>query len=397
MEVFIAILILLVLARGVGELMARFKQSPLIGEVLTGIIVGPSLLCLIVPTINGLDLMADLGIFFLMFLVGLEMRLEEIKKVGKHGILVAWGGVLLPFVFGFILGMQFTHKTITALFLGMCMSVTAIAVSARVLMDLGKLNTLIGRTIIAAAVIDDIIALVMLTILVGIGKQGIIDLWNVSILIIKILIFIGIIFIIDKLVKLRYGLLALHITHYLRKFRTKEAEFAISLIVGLLFAILAEWLGLHFVLGAFFAGLLIHDELIGTKAYQDVVGATSKITLGFVAPIFFAFVGLLFNFQALIAIEYIYLLLAVLLVATIGKVCGAMLGAKLSGLPLKDGLTIGIAMNGRMAVELVLISIGLELGIISQALFSIIVLMVFVTTISTPIILRWLFTTTMKP
>ncbi|MEM2900504.1 MAG: cation:proton antiporter [Thermoplasmata archaeon] len=393
MELIVTILILLVLARAAGEIMEHLKQSAMIGEIIVGIIVGPSVLAYVHPTLQ-LQALADLSIFLLVFLAGLEMKMEDIRNaVRGGGIFVGWGGFFIPFVFGWVTAIAFKLSFIAAIFIGLCISITALPVSIRILMDIGKLHSNFGKMLVASAITHDITALVILAIVLKLANSSDISEGFVESLFVlgRVLIFVILIILVDKLLTKRLRL-KIHTPYRLRKIlsrlKGKESLFALIILLVLLFAGIAEMLGLHFVVGTFFGSLLLSKEVIGKKEYEQVEKVASGITFGFLAPIFFVYVGLNFSLESLT--NWIFIL-SILFISIIGKVLGGFIGGKLANMSNKEGLALGLGMNGRGIMELVVASIGLRYNLIDIEIFSALVLMAIVTTILTPIMLRRVF------
>lgn len=398
MEIFYILLGLLIITRTFGELMTRMGQPTLLGELIAGILLGlivrqyPEALPFTAKEITGDQVfiaITDLGIFFLMLLGGIELRPREMVQSSGKSLLVAGGGMVLPLALGFSFGWytlpDSDYKFAQALFVGTALAITAVPVSIKVLMDLGKLESRIGNIIVSAAVIDDVLSLILLAVLTAVIRTGTMpDLEGVLLLIGKVGLFF---------------LLVTLIGHYLfpilgrslKKTRAEEFEFSMLLIAALGFAVLAEVLGMHFILGAFVAGLFFRRRTIDRHTYEDLQRKTRGLTTGFLAPLFFGSIGLHMDISALLNIPgYVFMLIAI---AFLGKIIGAGLPARLIGLSNRESLAIGFAMNARGAVELVIADIALRANLFAlpdppppevQYLFSTIVIMAIVTTVITP-------------
>jgi Kef-type K+ transport system membrane component KefB len=387
-ELFVSVIIILVAARILGELFQRMKQPSLVGELLAGVIIGPSVLAIIHPDEN-LNVLSNLAVFFLMFLAGLEMNPQEIRKAGKPAIIIsllAFSGPLLSGTFG---AMLFGLSNLQALFMGLLLSITAVPVSAIVLMEFGILRSKIGNTVITAAVINDILSLIVLSTILQIHEGGTssqINFGQLGMSIMKVVAFVGGIFLVDILFRKTSHWLPRKIEPLFKKLQTKEAAFGILLITTISISLVAQEIGLHFIIGTFFSGLILYKELIGKNNFERVYGIISAITFGFFAPIFFALIGIELNIQSLVnAIPFFGVLLAIAILAKVG---GGYIGARVARFSKDEGLAIGFLMNGRGMVELVIASIGFNLGIIDTRLFSIAVAIGFITTIMAPIASR---------
>ena len=387
-DLFVSIIIILVSARVLGELAQRFHQPALVGEILAGIIIGPSLLLIVVPG-QDLVVLSEIAVFFLMFLAGLEMHPEEIKKSGKSAIVISSLAFVLPLLGGVGISLLFELDTIQAMFMGLLLSITAVPVSAIVLMEFGIIRTKLGNTVITAAVINDIFSLVILSIILqldNINSPGKIDYTAIGFSVINIGSFIGGIFMIDLFFRKTSHWLPKRMAPLFSKMKTKEAAFGMLLITTITTSLIAQEVGLHFIIGTFFSGLIVYKQIIGKKNFDRVYGIVSAISFGFFAPIFFALIGIQFNAQSLF--NAVPLLLALLAVAVFGKVGGALLGARLAKFNKEQSLSIGFLMNGRGMVELVIASIGFSAGILDVKLFSVAVAIGVITTIMAPVSAR---------
>ncbi|MGW8311941.1 MAG: cation:proton antiporter [Desulfuromonadales bacterium] len=397
MSIIYILLILLVITRIFGELSERLGQPALLGELVSGICLGVLVhhYHQTFPVLAGLSkdpvfkAITDLGIFFLMLLGGVELHPVKLLKASKDAIVVAAGGMLIPLAFGLGFGYLVLpaseFRFAQALFLGTVMAVTAVPVSIKALMDLGKLDTRVGKTIVSAAVIDDILSLVLLAVLTGILKSGTFpDMMTIAGIFGNVLLFLVIAGVLGHWLFPALG-------QYLKKCRADEFEFSMLLIAAMAYAMLAEALGMHFILGAFLAGLFFRRRTITPQTYDDILRKTRGLTTGFLAPIFFASIGMHLDLRGLL--EAPVFVLGMIVIATLGKVLGAGLGARGMGLSNRQALAIGAGMNARGAVELIIADIALRAGIFSvptpvppviDYMFSAVVIMAIVTTLMTP-------------
>jgi len=404
MELLFALLILLILTRAFGEMAHRLGQPALLGELVAGVALGVTVKFFdgVSPFIADLPndrvflALTDLGIFFLMLYGGVELRASKLAEVSGNSFFVAACGLFLPAAVG--LGVAWAWlpesplKLAQALFVGVALAITAVPVSIRLLMDLGQLNSKAGQTIVAAAIIDDVLSLVLLAVLVGMMAEG----GSVSAAIVlrltgSIVAFFVIAYFVGHVV-------VPHVGRFVRSLRTAEFEFSSLLLAALGFAVLAELLNLHFVLGAFVAGLLFERRSAGYAVYEEVKKRLSAVTLGFLAPIFFASIGLHLDLSA--AREIPLFLSLLIVVAFVTKLLGAGIPAWLSGLSPRDATAVGVGMSARGAVELIVADIALRAGLFAHPdppppivahLFSAIVIVALVTTLVTPIALRRVF------
>lgn len=388
-ELFISVVIILVATRLLGEFSQRLRLPPLVGELAAGIIIGPYVLNLVTPN-QSLNVISDLGVFFLMLLAGLQMDPREIRKAGLRGGILAVIAFSLPYVGGFGIAALFGLGIVQSMFVGLLLSITAVPVSTIVLMQFGILETKLGNTVITAAVINDIFSLVVLSIVLQLhGANGAeVNIMETTInSVIKILLFIGGIFLVDILFRKANVWLQRRGTYFFEKLHTKEAAFGILLISTILVSVIAQVvIGLHFIIGTFFSGLIVYKEIIRKENFERVYGIISAISFGFFAPIFFAVIGININIDSIANNLPFFIVLAI--VAVITKVGGGYIGSRLTKFSKDECWAIAFLMNGRGMVELVIASIGYSSGIIDSTIFSITVTIGWATTILAPILSR---------
>ncbi|MCF8882063.1 cation:proton antiporter [Erythrobacter sp. SN021] len=395
----IHLILLLLLARFLGEVAARLGQPALVGEILAGLLLalaalyGNASFLLELADSTFLDLAAEFGIFFLLLLAGLEIAPSELFRHSARSVGVALGGVVVPLTLGFALAWVVIPENpllfVQALLVGVALAISAVPVAIGVFMDLGMLHTSTGRTVVAAAILDDVAGLVLLALLVGAITMGSVPgieamIWVVG----KAALFF--------LIAGTTGYFAAsRIADFVARLRVPASEFSALLLLALAFSGLAEMLGLDFILGPFVAGLFFDAKNLGAARFARLKATTSDMTLGLFAPLFFVSIGIRADFAALTVMPGF--VISLIVIALLGKVLGAGVPAWLSGLTRKEALGVGIGMSGRGAVELVIVSIALEAGLFDHPdpvianLFSALVLMALVTTILTPIGLRFLF------
>ena len=387
----VMLLCVLLLARMLGEIMERFNQPSMIGEVLAGIILGPSILNFVFPSPE-LKVISDLGVFLLVILAGMEIDIEELRRSMKgRNIWIALLGFIIPMVSGILIGLIFNLDIMLTVFLALCISITALPVSIRILMDLGKLNTDIGQKIISAAIFNDIISLLILGVILNL-KDGFHNYTELSIKLFisvaKVIVFMAIMIFAYKMfhrAKERVVIFNHKFENFLSYLKGKESLFAVIILFVLIFASLSELVGLHFVIGAFFGAVLLPREMLGNDNFTKVQENTSSITMGFLAPIFFAAMGVEFN---LLSITNIALLIVVIFASFVSKILGGYLGGRMARLSKPKSFTLGIGLNARGIMELVIANIALQNKFIDIPLFSILVLMGIFTTVVTPFLLK---------
>lgn len=403
MEIFYVLLVLLIATRTLGEVAVRLGQPALVGELVAGVLLGAFVvgngetfpILAELPDSGVFAAITDLGIFFLMLKAGLELRPRELVAVSGTAAGVALGGLVLPLALGVGLGAAVLPPgelfAAQCLFLGVALAITAVPVSVGVLSSLGRLDTRLGRLIISAALVDDILSLLLLALLTAVLQTGSIpDPTAFFLLLAKVAAYFAIavpagIFLFPRLGR---AISALH---------GDEFEFSFLVLVGLAYAVLAEALAMHFLIGAFLAGLFFQRPTIDGEAYEDVSRKVSGLTDGFLAPIFYASIGIHLHGGALLETPlFVVFLIAA---ATIGKLVGAGLPAYFAGMGGRDSLAVGVGMNARGAVELVIADVAFRAGLFSRpepipaivaSLYSAVVVTAIVTTLATPIFLGWL-------
>lgn len=401
MELLYILLVLLFVTRVSGEIASRLGQPVLVGELVSGILLGvvahqfsgalPVLSAL--PENEVFTALTDLAIFFLMLLAGVEMSPRELTESSRSALWVAIGGLLLPLASGFALGWVFLpesdYRLAQALFLATALAITAVPVSVKVLMDLGKLDSPVGKTIVSAAVFDDVFSLILLAVLTAVIQTGTFPgVVELALLLGKVLAFFVLASLIGRYVFPWLG-------SKVKRIQADEFEFSGLVMAALAYALLAEALGIHFILGAFLAGLFFVRQTVDEGVYQALRARLSTFTSGFLAPLFFASIGLHLDAAALFNVPLFVLLLV--LIAVLGKLIGAGLPAYWSGLDRREALGVGAGMSARGAVELIIADIALRAGLfghpdptpdIVSYMFSAVVLMALITTLVTPVALQ---------
>lgn len=383
------------LSRVLGEIAARFGQPVMIGEILAGILLGPSVLNYVdyTPDIKAI---AQLGVLLLVFIAGMEMDLDALwDSFRGRGAWVSAAGFVIPLVCGMILGYLFHFDETRTIFLGLCIAITALPVSVRILMDLGKLQTDVGQKIVSAAVANDVAALLALGIILdvkGSGGNHAAFFKFMGMALAKALVFMVVVFIAARLFK-RYPKAKLFrpggaMHRLFSKLKGKETLFAIVLVFVIAFASFSEFLGLDFVVGAFFGSMLLSHELLGRANFEEIEKTASNVTMGFLGPIFFAAIGLEFDVRSL---QNWGLVTAILVASFVGKVAGGYVGGKLAGMSNDESWAVGAGLNGRGVMELVIANIALTNGFINRQMFTILVLMAVVTTFATPFMLKYAY------
>jgi Kef-type K+ transport system membrane component KefB len=391
------LLLILTVAWIFGVIFARFGLPMMLGELLAGVVLGPPLLGIVAAS-PGIEMLAELGIFFVMFHTGMEMDPKELTEHIWPSLAVAVGGFVLPFALGYFVTRLFGGTIYQSLFVGMGVSITAIAVQAVILHSMRINRTAIGHIIMGAAIADDILALIALSTLLGLAKTGSIQILALAKILFKVGAFFGVTILIGEFVMPR---LVRRLTNESKK------AFMFAMTSALAMAYLAELAGLHLIIGAFLAGQFVRREVVDEKVYESLNNQLYAISYGFLVPIFFA--SLSFHLHLTWSWSFWVFAVALILVAILGKLIGCGLGAAAFKFSYWESMIIGFGMNGRGAVELVVATVVLNLSaalmetkiisepLLTQAQFSGLVLMAFITTLVAPISLKWAVTRTCLP
>lgn len=395
------IAVLLFAARALGEIAQRMGQPSVVGEILAGIILGPSVLVAIFPELGNwiipqtetqgylLEVVSLIGAMFLLLITGLETDIKLIKRHARTAAGVSFGGIIITFASGFALG-QFlpgflladtNERLVFSLFVATALSISAIPVISKVLMDLNLMRRDVGQTILAAGMSDDTIGWILLSIVAGLASGEAVTAGSVLQIVGSVLAFMLISFTVGR------WLVRKLLTYVQDEIKSTDRLLTLVIILTFAWGAITQALHLEAVLGAFVMGILFG---MMPRLPEEVIHKLESIALGIFAPIFFAVAGLKVNILNLLEPTLIVITLIVIAVATIGKIAGTYLGARLIG--GKDhwtSLSFGAGLNARGAMEIIIATIGLNLGILAQDMFSIIVVMAMATSLMAPSALRW--------
>ena len=367
-------LFVVLLAAKMGEeLFQRLGQPGIVGEILAGVAIGPSVLGLAEPT-EALEVFAELGVVFLLFWVGLETRLSEMLEVGRSAAWVGAAGVVLPFAGGLAFAVALGEPTATAIFVGVALVATSVGITSAVLISLGALGGRAAKTILGAAVIDDILAMLLLAVAVGLGETGEVDLGSLGITVALAVGFVAFFALGGtRLLQRRPRLL------HAPRFSESPLLPAVILCLGL--AALAAHIGLAAIIGAFLAGMMVAE----TKEQHPIEGEVAPL-YAFFPPFFFAFIGMEVSLGEFADAATLGLLAAVTALAVVTKYVGARIGAR--GMSRREGHVVGLGMVPRGEVGIIVAGIGASAGVIDAQLFAVIVGMSVLTTLVVPPLLR---------
>jgi Kef-type K+ transport system membrane component KefB len=369
----------------------------ILGQILAGVILGPPLLGIVTPS-PGLEMLGELGIFFVMFHTGMELDPKELLEHKWPSIAVALGGFIIPFTLGYALTRVFGGTLYQSLFVGIGVSITAIAVQAVILQSMRINRSPIGHIIIGAAIASDILGLITLSTLLSLTKTGSIQLVELLLILLKVIAFFGLTILIGYFIMPK-------LTRRLTDSGGKTFTFA--MLAALVMAYFADLAGLHHIMGAFLAGQFVRKEVMDNDLYKALQDRFYGISYGFLFPIFL--VTLSFHLHFPWNPSFFIFSLALIVVAILGKLVGCGLGALPFKYNVREAFIIGLGMNGRGQVELVVATIVLGLSgdllsnniindpLLTRDQFSALILMAFVTTFIASISLKWAVKNTCSP
>ena len=392
LQLALALVILIAAAKLGGYISLRLGQPSVLGELIAGLILGPSVLDLLhhTPfTSQHLDetiaLLAEMGVLLLMFLAGLELHIKDLVKSGKVSVLAGTLGVVFPVAMGFGIGLLFGMPTTSALFIGLVLAATSVSISAQTLMELRVLRSRVGIGLLGAAVFDDVLVILGLSIILALTADGG-GLADVGLVLLRMTAFL--------VAASAVGVLMLpRLSRRIDKLPISQGLVAFVLVTLLLFAWAAEALGsMAAITGAFLAGLFLSRSPLRDRIQASV----SVIAYGFFVPIFFISVGLVADTHMLVG-QGMWLIVAMVIVAIVSKVMGAGLGARLAGFTHRESLQLGVGMMSRGEVGLIVATLGVNQGLLSGQVFAGVVGVVIVTTLLTPPALRQLFARPTEP
>jgi Na+:H+ antiporter len=371
-ELLISLALILLTAKLAGLLSQRAGLPSVFGKLLVGLALGPALLRILEPD-SALQAMAEIGVLLLLFVAGLETDLVEMRRVGRAAMLTALGGVLLPLGAGAALARGFGYDTLSALFIGVVLTATSVTISAHTLRELGHLQGRIGTTILGAAIVDDVLGVVALAIVTTFAGGG------SALSVLRLVIFLPAAVLVGRWVIPR-------VIHRLSGWE-QDAHYAVILSLMLASAWAAQELGgLAAITGAYLVGVIVGR----TDVRDQLADLTNFMGYAFFAPIFFVTIGMAVSASDLRAAPGFAA--ALIVVAILTKVVGAGGGALLCRFTPRESLTVGVGMISRGEVALAIAAIGLNDGVIDQPAFSTAIVMTLVTTLVTPVLLRFLLT-----
>ena len=375
-EVLLTLFIALVAAKLAAELFERIHQPAVVGEIIAGVLIGPSVLN-VIQRGQVLDALSEIGVIFLLFTVGLETRPSDIFRVGKTATLVAVLGVVVPFIAGWgLLSLWPGHSWIEATFLGAAMVATSVGITARVLSGMGLISADASRIILAAAVIDDVIGLLVLAVVSSLAT-GRVDYVSIGIIAVLATTFTILVVVFGaRLVnRLKQRIENLRIDHSL-------LMFALVLCFGL--AVVANLIGIAGIIGAFLAGVALSEATDGTRLHQQ-----SQALTEFTTPFFLVAIGMQLNLAVFLSTSVVVLSAVVIVLAVITKFVGCGLGA--IGKGRRCAIQVGVGMIPRGEVGIVVAQIGLAMSAVSDAIYGVVLAMSVITTLIAPPLIKLAF------
>src|SRR5437763_2682832 len=399
--VFVAQIILLLLCgRLLGEGMQRIGQPAIMGQLLAGVVLGPSVLGVLWPAAERtlfpaapeqkamIDAVSQLGILMLLLLTGMETDLALVRRTGKAAFAVSVAGIAVPFLCGVALGEALPdsllphpdRRLVTTLFIGTALAIASVKIVALTIRELDFLRRTIGQLIVTAAIIDDTIGWVLLSIILGLAGHGTIDLASIGQSVVGTLLFLAVSFTIGR------RAVALLIRWANDYFVSDLMVITAILIIMGAMALITQAIGVHTVLGAFVAGILVGQSPILTRHIDEQLRG---LIVGLFMPVFFGMAGLQANLSVLGDPMILGLSVLLILIASLGKFSGAFPGGTVGGLNWRECLALGWGMNARGSTEVIVATIGLSMGALSDTLFTMILVMAVATTMAMPPMLRW--------
>ncbi|VVD70490.1 cation:proton antiporter domain-containing protein [Pandoraea anhela] len=396
---FTQLLLLVLVGRLLGELMQRLRQPAVMGQLLAGVLLGPSIFGALLPAWQHavfpdteaqkkmLDAVAELGVLLLLLSTGLETDLGLVRRMKRMAIFASAGGMVIPFVCGFALGWHLPDsllphpeaRLVTSLFLGTALSISSVKVVAMVIREVDYLRRNIGQIILAAAILDDTTGWIIIAVIAGLGASGSVDLGHLSISLGGTLLFIVLCFTVGK----RAVAVAIRWTN--DRFTVEMPVLSAILVITFVLALATDKLGVHTALGAFMAGVMIGQSPILS---EQIEAQLRGLIVALFAPVFFGVAGLSVDLTILLDWRMLGLVAGLILIASLGKFTGCFVGGRLGGMSRAEALALATGMNARGSTEIIVASIGLSLGVLSKDLFTMIVIMALITTLIMPPVLR---------
>lgn len=365
--------IILLASKLAGDLSVRLGQPSVLGKLVIGIILGPSVLGWVTNS-DLLHELSQIGVILLMFLAGLETDLDEFKKSAKASTSVGLAGIIAPLGLGYLAGISMGMHSFEALFLGLLLSATSVSISVQTLKELGRLKSREGATVLGAAVIDDVVVILALAFLMSFSGGDV----DLGMIVLKKVIFFGAAILLSWKV----------VPWVLKRFaplQVTEPVVTSALIICFLFAYFADYTGVANIIGAYIAGIAISL----TNFKNEIAHKVETISYAVFVPLFFTSIGVSAEFGGILENFWLIILLSILAILT--KLVGGALGAKICGFPWINSMAVGAAMISRGEVALIIAAIGLQSNLLTPDMFAVLIVVVLVTTIVTPPLMKLFF------
>lgn len=396
----VEIILLLVVGRLLGEGLQRLGQPEVMGQLVAGLLLGPSLFGAVAPEWQHfvfpktpeqkamIDAVSQLGILMLLLLTGMETDLKLVKRGGRASVMASLAGIAVPFVIGYITGEYLpdsllpdpSKRMVTSLFLGTALSISSIKIVAMVVREMDFLRRTLGQVIVSSAIIDDTLGWIIISVIFSLGLHGSVDTATVIRGIAGTLIFMAVSLTIGRRIVFRL------IKWANDTFVSEFPVITMILVIMGAMALITDLIGVHTVLGAFVAGILIGESPILTKHIEEELRG---LIVALFMPVFFGLAGLSADLTVLKDPTLLGLTALLIVIASVGKFAGAFIGAELGGLTRREGLALALGMNARGSTEVIVATIGLSISALNQTLFTMIVTMAVLTTLAMPPTLRW--------
>src|SRR5476649_1665166 len=394
------ILALMIVGRLLGEAMIRLGQPAVMGQLIAGLLLGPSVFGLVLPDLQHMlfpkspeqkamiDAISQFGILLLLLLTGMETDLKLVRQTGRAAVYASLMGIVVPFACGVALGWYLPDsllpdpgkRLITALFLGTALSIASVKIVAMVVREMNFMRRVVGQVILASAIIDDSVGWIIVSIIFSLALHGAVDAMSLAKSIVGTFVFMAASLTIGR--RIVFFIIRWVNDTFLSEFAVVTA---ILVIMGGM-AMLTHLIGVHTVLGAFVAGVLIGESPILTRHIDEQLRG---LITAFFAPVFFGIAGLSSDLTIFADPTIALFTVGLILVASMGKFGGAFIGAEIGGLTRREGFALACGMNARGSTEVIIATVGLSMGALNQNLFTMIVAMAVITTLAMPPTLRW--------
>src|SRR5579885_496446 len=396
----VEVALMLLVGRLLGEVMQRLGQPAVMGQLVAGVVLGPSVLGALSPTLQHnifpanaeqksmIDALSQFGVLMLLLLTGMETDLALVQRMKRTAFFTSLSGIILPFACGFLLGEYIPDSMLpdpakrlaTALFLATALSISSVKIVAMVIMEVGFLRRNVGQIILASAILDDTIGWIIIAVIGGIAGQGKVNVSGVGMSALGTAAFLVFSFTLGR----RWVAYVIRWTN-----DNLTIDFAVITAILVLMcaaSLLTDFIGVHTVLGAFVVGILVGQSPILTGHIEEQLRG---LIVALFMPVFFTTAGLSVELSVLKSARFLELAAALILIASFGKVVGCYVGGRLGGLGNKESTALAIGMNARGSTEVIVATVGLSMGVLTRDIFTLVVVMAITTTMITPPLLRW--------